>query len=278
MSEIKCVALDLDRTTLNKEGKLSAGNKEAIEKAIAKGIHVIIASGRAFDTLPKDVTEITGIEYAITSNGAVMYSVPDKKCLTKRLLQKKAVELVLALTENEPVTYEAFIDGIAYAPRAYVEDPERFGATPQAVAYVQSTRHLVEDIKLFIREHIDELESMDIIVKEESEKFRLWELIAQECEGVYVTSSVKQLLEISDEQGGKHAGVKYFAELLNIDPLQIAAFGDGDNDIDMLQYVGHGFAVENATSKCKKAARYLTKHHDEDGVAYGLREILKVID
>ena len=64
--DIKCIALDLDRTTLNAQGKLSKANEEAIRKAVAKGIHVCIASGRAFDTLPQDVVSIPGIEYAIT--------------------------------------------------------------------------------------------------------------------------------------------------------------------------------------------------------------------
>ena len=51
----------------------SKANEEAIRKAVAKGIHVCIASGRAFDTLPQDVVSIPGIEYAITSNGATEY-------------------------------------------------------------------------------------------------------------------------------------------------------------------------------------------------------------
>ena len=75
--DIKCIALDLDRTTLNAQGKLSKANEEAIRKAIAKGIHVCIASGRAFDTLPQDVVSIPGIEYAITSNGAAVYRIQE---------------------------------------------------------------------------------------------------------------------------------------------------------------------------------------------------------
>ena len=49
---IQCIALDLDRTTLNSQGRLSAGNRQAIEAAIAQGIHVVIASGRALASLP----------------------------------------------------------------------------------------------------------------------------------------------------------------------------------------------------------------------------------
>lgn len=50
---IKCIALDLDRTTLNASGRLSDGNYNALCHAIENGVHIVIASGRSFDTLPK---------------------------------------------------------------------------------------------------------------------------------------------------------------------------------------------------------------------------------
>ena len=74
--DIQCIALDLDRTTLNEHARLSEGNRQALEHAISKGVHVVIASGRGFASLPKDVISIPGIEYAITSNGASVYHIP----------------------------------------------------------------------------------------------------------------------------------------------------------------------------------------------------------
>ena len=51
---IKCIALDMDRTTLNAQGKLSKENREALIYAMQKGVHVCIASGRAFSALPEE--------------------------------------------------------------------------------------------------------------------------------------------------------------------------------------------------------------------------------
>ena len=92
-----------------------------------------------------------------------------------------------------------------------------------------------------------------------------------------MTTSVQQLIEISHRNAGKHSGVKYFMEMLGLNREEIAAFGDADNDVDMLEFAGCGIAMENASPKCKEVADYVTKHHAEDGVAYGLREILGVI-
>ncbi|MCM1038846.1 MAG: Cof-type HAD-IIB family hydrolase [Ruminococcus sp.] len=273
---IRCIALDLDRTTLNAQGRLSAANRNALETAIAAGIHVVIASGRAFDTLPKEVLAVEGIEYAITCNGAAMYHVPSGKCLKKYQLSKEAVETVMRVSAGENVMYEAFIDGIAYAGRAYIEDPMRFGASPQAVRYVRETRHMQDDIVAFIHEHKEHLDSMDIIVNGEDKKRELWERIAQAAEEVYITSSIAPLIEISHHDAGKGSGLAFIIDLLGIKREETAAFGDADNDMDMLRFAGCGIAVANASDNCKAAADYITKRFDEDGVAYGMREILQI--
>ena len=276
--DIKCIALDLDRTTLNAQGKLSKANEEAIRKAVAKGIHVCIASGRAFDTLPQDVVSIPGIEYAITSNGAAVYRIQDKQCLRSYVLTEQSVKKILELTKDFPVTYEGFIRGTAYAAKEYIEDTVKFGPTEHAVAYVQSTRHLQDDIVSFLKQHDDELDSMDIVVKDEAQKQKVIEVLKAEVEDIYITSSISQLVEISYKDAGKRSGVKFITEYLGLNPKQVAAFGDADNDIDMLEYAGCGIAMENASNGLLAVADVVTLHHDRDGVAYALKNILKCID
>lgn len=273
---IGCIALDLDKTTLDAQGRLSEGNRRALEYAIGKGVHIVIASGRAFATLPADVVAVPGIEYAITSNGAAVYHVPTGKRLHGYTLPPEAALDILRLTAAEPVTYEVFVAGEAYAQADYVRDPVSGGASPRSVAYIQSTRHPVPDIREFARTHIGELDSLDVVVRDLETKGRLWKLLESSVPGIYVTSSVRRLLEISHADAGKHSGVRYVAELLGLPREQVAAFGDGDNDADMLSYVGCGIAVENATPACRAAADRVTKSHREDGVAYGIYHILEI--
>ena len=121
--QIKCIALDLDRTT-NSQGHLSEANRAAIERAVDAGIHVAVASGRALDSLPAEVTDIKGIRYAITSNGAAVYDLHTGKCLRQYKMTRESVNAILKYTVPERVygyfagmeiSYEAFIDGRAYA-------------------------------------------------------------------------------------------------------------------------------------------------------------------
>lgn len=276
MSKVRLIALDLDGTTLDSSKQVSEKNRNAIINAVKNGVHVCIASGRAFDTLPSVVTEIPGIEYAITSNGAAVYEIRDKKCLRSYKLTAESVKTILELTKDMPVTYEAFIEGRAYAGSEYIHNPVKFGATKEAIHYIQTTRTLIDDITGFIRQHVNELDSMDIIVKDADMKEKVCDVIYKETQDVYITSSVKQLVEISYKDAGKKSGVKFLADRLGVSKEEIAAFGDADNDKDMIEYAGYGIAVANASISLKEKADYITLSNDEDGIAYAFANILDI--
>ena len=81
-------------------------------------------------------------------------------------------------------------------------------------------------------------------------------------------------IEVADERAGKHRAMTYLAKRLHIPAEGTAAFGDGDNDAEMLKAAGVGIAMENATALCREAADYVTLSHEKDGVAWGIRKIL----
>lgn len=273
-SQIRCIALDLDRTTLDSQGRLSEANRQAVLRAIEKEIHVVVASGRSLDSLPPDILALPGIRYAITSNGAAVYDLTDRCCLKQYKLEPDALDRILDLTEGYEISFEAFVDGKPYAEKAYVEDPVRFGAMPQSISYIQGTREPVEEMKEFIRTHKNELDCVDIVVKSEKLKMELWKTLKKNIRNVYITSSVRQLLEISDVHAGKDAAVRFLLEELGLEREQLAAFGDGHNDAGMLKFAGIGFAVENASPECRDAADRIVSSNDADGVAEGIRWLL----
>ena len=269
---IRCVALDLDGTTLNSQGKLSERTRQAIQAALERRIHVIVASGRPVSSLPEEVVGIPGIRYAVTSNGAAVRDLETGEIMREYKLTPKAAEEILKLTEGMDVAYETFIAGIPYAQASYVADPVRYGAAAAAVPYVRRTRKPVEDIRGFIRRHKEELDSIDVVIREGKEA--LWKKLETQVEDIYVTSSVPQLLEISYKEAGKASGVRFLLDHLKIAREHLAAFGDGDNDSGMLRLAGVGVAVANAVPGCLAAADRITGSNDEDGVAAELERIL----
>ena len=92
---------------------------------------------------------------------------------------------------------------------------------------------------------------------------------------VYVTTSGGDLIELMHGDTSKAKGLAFLSEICKIAPEEIAAFGNGDNDVDMLQYAGCGIAVENASERCKEVCTHLVKSNEMDGVAEGIRWILR---
>ena len=274
--DIQLIALDLDRTTLNSQGKLSKANYNALSQAIKNGVHVCIASGRAFDTLPSDVLSVPGIEYAITSNGAAVYNIKTKERIKSYLLTENAIDIIMNICKKYPVTYEAFINGVAYTGKEYIDNPDKFGATQHSIDYVLSTRTLKDDIVGFIYENKNRLDCIDIIVNNDELKNTIINEIKTATNEVYITSSIKQLIEISYKDAGKKSELEFLSNYHNISRENIAAFGDADNDFDMIKYAGVGIAMENASSHLLEVADYTTLHHDNDGVAYAFKNIIKV--
>lgn len=64
----------------------------------------------------------------------------------------------------------------------------------------------------------------------------------------------------------KTFGLKMLVERLGINPDQCVAFGDGGNDIEMLEYCGLSYAMDNATEAVKQVAKHQCPSNDEDGV------------
>lgn len=273
--DINCIALDLDRTTLNAHGRLSDENRQALEYAISRGVHIIIASGRPLRALPEDVLSVAGIEYAITSNGAAVYHLPTGIRLAHFPMNPSMVDRLLQLTANLPCVCETFVDGQAYAGADFLAAPSAFGAPEHAVPYLQRTRKPVDNITEFMKTHRSELDSIDLIVDGQETRDRLRVCLQPHLPDCYITTSVPHLLEFSHRDCGKHSGVRVVAEILGLSPKQIAAFGDGDNDADMLNYVGCGIAVANASPACLAAADRTTAAFDQNGVALGIYQLLK---
>ena len=83
-------------------------------------------------------------------------------------------------------------------------------------------------------------------------------------------------LDISQKGIQKYKGISQIAKIENIPNENIIAFGDGLNDIDMLQHSGIGVAMKNALPEVKKISNYVTeKTNDEDGVIAFLEKYLK---
>jgi len=271
---IKCIAFDLDHTVINSDGTISDATRTAIKRAIAEGIEIVPVSGRAFATFPESIGQIEGISYAVTSNGAAIYNKKTGERIHGVAIESTDLHSMLdafaPYFQNGQIAYEAFVDGVAYGGCDYVKNPNAFGVPQGNVAYVQSTRKPVDDIIAFMSKHENELDSLDIVAEDTVLYQKIEERISLITKAVYTTSAVSYRLEISHKNSGKATGLAYVLNLLGITPEETVAFGDGDNDAEMLKFAGIGVAMDNATENCKAAADMVCGRCENDGVAHFL--------
>lgn len=89
--------------------------------------------------------------------------------------------------------------------------------------------------------------------------------------GCRATRWTSLFTDIVPEGCSKKTGIIHMLQHFGIRPEEIIAFGDGGNDIEMLEYAGTGVAMGNAADKVKLAADYVTASVDEEGLALALQ-------
>ena len=274
MQKIKLIALDLDGTTLDNKSQLLPRTKAVLERAIADGIHVVLASGRAYETFPEEVLKIQGLSYIVTSNGAATIDPKTgDRAFTFSLTAEKVDAIGRLLSKDLQQEMEVFYRGVPYVSYCYYENPTEFGIPERNVPYIKRTRKPIGDSRTFLAGHRNEIDSIDLICSDMDKKKGLEEEL-REIGGLYLTSSMAFRLEISDEKSGKGAALKKVAGLLSVEPEEIVAFGNADNDVDMMLYAGLGVAVANSPESVKKQADRIAPSNEEEGVAQVLEELL----
>lgn len=264
--KIKLLSLDLDGTTLRSDNTLSPKVRSAIETAIKNGIEVVVASGRPFGSMHKDVLKIDGLNYVIASNGAV---ICDKSggIFHTSLLKESDVLSLLKITEPYDLIFEAFVVGLTYTDRRYTDDPMKYGCSEAYVDYVKASHGHIENMRKFIFENRKKLDSVEYVCNDRSLREKVRDLIEASAHSMYITSSSEHFVEFMDKSATKACALSWVCNSIGLKMANVAACGNADNDADMIDIAGLGVAVKNASPLCIKNSDIVVNSNDEDGVA-----------
>lgn len=267
--QIKMVGLDLDGTLLNSKKELTPFTKEVIAKAIEKGVHVLVATGRPFTGVPKELREFPGMRYALTSNGARILDTESGELLIEHLLSKESAKKTLEITGKYDTLQEIYFDGQGYAQKDKLDNVERYHHDPNMWNYVRSSRIPVPDIMELLESKEQELDKVQALFADMDERRAAWEELSK-CEDLNLVSSLKYNIEINAAGVNKGKGLIALGKILGIEREEIMAIGDGDNDIEMITEAGVGIAMGNAEDAVKCNADYVAGTNDEDGAAQAI--------
>ncbi|MCQ2548062.1 MAG: Cof-type HAD-IIB family hydrolase [Clostridia bacterium] len=276
---IKIIALDLDGTTLNSKGQLSATTKATLEEAIERGIKVVIATGRSFHSVPKDIFAIEGLEYIITSNGAHVSDLYLGENIYSNFIPPESLETIVDMVHklgfgiDDELSLECFIDGHAYISEREFSKVKDHGSIYRDVDYILSTRTPVENIFDFMRANKSHLENINLNFQDLERRASVRKLL-EEIPHIELTTSFKHNWEIEGEGTGKGPALKWLCDKLEIDSFEeLLSCGDSPNDISMFKFAKYAVALANGTDETKEAANKLYPSNDEDGVAKAIRDL-----
>jgi Cof subfamily protein (haloacid dehalogenase superfamily) len=276
LKKIKILAFDMDGTLLNEKGILSDNNRASIMRAMNKGYHIVIATGRVYSALPPEVISVEGIRYVITSNGAHIVDRRTEETIYSNLLTRAAVEAALPWISDPEIMREVFFDHDVYADRHCMEDLPRYGITSEkSQKYVLATRKPVEDTVELVKRHAELLENINLIFADQEKRERYWRELRTH-QGLTVVSSMPFNIELGGATTSKASALEALAKRLGMGHENIMSFGDSTNDAQMLSAAQVGIAMGNAVEELKEMADYITGTNQEDGVAQALFKLLDI--
>ncbi|MBQ9327422.1 MAG: Cof-type HAD-IIB family hydrolase [Solobacterium sp.] len=256
---IKLIASDLDGTLIDANNHCDSSVSTTLKALREKGLKFAVCSGRPIPSvLPLlkgwGLDEVS--DYVIGSNGGEVLEVATGKQQTVYELSAETLRDIIDLYSPLGIIPTLY-DGMTLYVERITEDVER-------VAERVGVSPVVGDIRSLTVK--PELKEMFVV---SPDQMRLVEQFAQEHPDPRFVGfkTAIDLFELSHPLLAKDVGVKIVESMMHITPNEIMAFGDTTNDIQMLEYVRYGVAMDNGTDDAKHAAWAIAPSVDAQGFA-----------
>lgn len=262
---IKLIATDLDGTLFDDDKKVSQENRQALNAAREKGVHVVLTTGRplrAITYLLEELNLMGGTNYSITINGGLVQK-NDGAILAKTDLTWDEAKVIIDTILPLGLPLDILTDEVVYE----INQPKA------SSLYKAVNPHLVfEEISdasqlpknIVINKIIsayepaildDKLKTLPVSLKEQFEIFKSRDIV----------------LEFMPKGVHKAVGLAYLCNHLGIAADEVLAIGDEENDLTMIEWAGVGVAMKNAVSALKERANVVTPNdNNHSGLAWAI--------
>lgn len=251
---IKLVAVDMDGTFLNSNMDYDRKRFLAIYRMLKeKGVHFVVASGNQYYQLKSFFPGLDEEISYVAENGAMV--IEHNKIIAIETFDTKDVTEILDTIE----AYQLKHSVLCTATMAYVIQNDEY------VDLHKKYYHKLHEIISF-REVSDPVIKLNLNFDEGETDFYV-NLFNEKFKGrIKAVSSGHGNLDLITQATSKAEGLKRLCHYDHIDPSEVMVFGDGGNDIAMLEWAHESYAMENAPDKIKAIAKYICPSNDEQGV------------
>ncbi len=263
---IKLIASDLDGTLCNENHCLDIRTVQYIKKLRQKGIWFVIASGRSFEVIEPLIKKY-GLECPVISlNGALILDEKGKM-LKEGWMREESVRKLLQMTKEKQLLTVMYTEEGNYCSDASL--------------YYKKMEKLVRqmpDYHLFMEEH-GMISFVDLNPDSPGRVYKVeiyagYQEIHDEVSNIadiHIYHYENDVLEINDYSVSKASGVEFFCEQQCLKNEEVMAFGDSENDMEMLQKYRYGHIMRNA----KESLLAKVNHIAPSNLAYGVPRVIE---
>jgi Cof subfamily protein (haloacid dehalogenase superfamily) len=261
---VQALACDLDRTLIGADAVLQPRTAAAIAAAREAGIHVLLVTGRMFQSVRRYALAAGITDPVVCYQGAVVADPVTGEFLRHVPMPEAEAREVIAAIETLGYTILVYVDDELYVSYE----------TPASNAYAGFQHlvvHPVGDLlawlpkpptKLVVVGDPHELDGLEVEMK------------ARFGPRLFISKSLPHFLEFASPSVHKGSGLDFAAERVGFSRERSVAFGDGENDVELLEWAGFAVAVANAHRKVLAVADFVCPSVDEQGVAQVIESYL----
>lgn len=257
----KLISFDFDGTLLNDERKVSDENKNTIISFKEKGYIIVGVTARNLSS-SKEVVDLNILDYLIINNGSYIYDVKNNNGYYIDSISKETALNISNTLKDIKCQIELITSDYYYVYKEKRNSKVPFIKDINSIYEVDSD---ISRINIFF-DNQDRIEDYLKLIKDNFNNIN--------CFIMEVSDKKDRWIVINPVSLNKLETLKMLGENLNINLNEMIFFGDGFNDIEAIEGVGCGVAMDNALDFIKEKAKYVTLSNNEDGVSKFLNEFL----
>jgi len=288
----KLVAVDLDGTLLNSYGEVSDKNREAVKKAMDNGIEIVLASGRALESVRSISLDINASKYIICGNGAEVYNIETNENIYENYLNKEKVLQIVKICEENSIYCSVYTEkniiakSLNYNVLYYnYENARKEESKRTHINIVENIYKYIEDLNTNKFSKVTICDSNQIIfsrILQKINKIKKIDILDVEHMSRKVIKDGSEIVnveyfytEISNQNVNKWYAIQNLSDKLGINEDEVVAIGDNKNDEMMIKNAGLGVAMGKSFLSSKKIGDVIVKDNDANGFAEAIEQVLK---
>lgn len=261
---IKLIVMDMDGTLLDADHvTIPARNITALKRAREKGVKLAIASGRTWSLIHGAAEQLGGVDYAILANGAAVRDCGSGEHIYENAIPTPQARELIRRLSAVGVPYEIYCRGQNYAIREEIQRLRDHFLTPEFEAQYQAQTQFVPDLVEALAGRPMEKINLFYAPPEYREKLRTEALATGP---VAITNALEGNMEFALGGASKGLALQELAKRLGLKAEEVMAFGDANNDLEMLRWAVWSFAMDNGTPEARSAAQHTAPANVEAGV------------